>query len=139
MTSLKLLACDQCAPGRKIRRGSQSIDAHSDLIALKLPNFPNIHPFQYSDFNSLTVTDIENRPKSELRKQQIDLFKQVTGVDPELQKVIAVMVLNVRELMHIFRRIWQDFGPFPLIGCDSEGLVWHLSDDKIPHYGDHEV
>ena len=82
--------------------------------------------------------------KSELRKQQIDLFKQVTGVGPELQKVIAVMVLNVRELMHIFRRIWQDFGPFPLIGCDSEGLVWHLSDDKtqpdkIPSYDRHEV
>ena len=40
------------------------------------------------------------------------------------------MVLNVRELMHIFRRVWQDFGPFPLIGCDSECLAWHITGDN---------
>ena len=36
--------------------------------------------------------------------------------------------------MHIFRRIWQDFGPFPLIGCDSEGLVWHFNYEKNIQY-----
>ena len=44
--------------------------------------------------------------------------------------MLAIVVLNVRELMHIFRRVWQDFGPFPLIGCDSEGLVWHFDYEK---------
>ena len=54
----------------------------------------------------------------------------MTGINPEKEKVLAIVVLNVRELMHIFRRIWQDFGPFPLIGCDSEGLVWHFNYEK---------
>ena len=50
------------------------------------------------------------------------------------------MVLNVRELMHIFRRVWQDFGPFPLIGCDSECLAWHITgDDTLKAPKGHEV
>ena len=50
------------------------------------------------------------------------------------------MVLNVRELMHIFRRVWQDFGPFPLIGCDSECLAWHITgDDTLEAPKGHEV
>lgn len=61
------------------------------------------------------------------------MFKAVTGVNPEADKILAIVVFNVRELMHIFRRIWQDFGPFPMIGCDSEGLAWYLheKDPKI--------
>ena len=51
-----------------------------------------------------------------------------------------MMVLNVRELMHIFRRVWQDFGPFPLIGCDSECLAWHITgDDTLKAPKGHEV
>ena len=53
--------------------------------------------------------------------------------------MLAIVVLNVRELMHIFRRIWQDFGPFPLIGCDSEGLVWHFNHEKNIEYKRHEL
>ncbi len=128
LTSLKLMACDKCAPGHKIRPGgNQYPDAHSDLAMLKLPKLPNIHPFQFAEdpgswlqYYPLTI--------SESRKQQIDLFKRVTGVDPEVDKILALVCLNVRDLMHIFRRIWQDYGPFPIIGCDSEGLAWHLRD-----------
>ena len=63
----------------------------------------------------------------------------MTGINPEQEKVLAIVVLNVRELMHIFRRIWQDFGPFPLIGCDSEGLVWHFNYEKNIQYKRHEL
>ena len=63
----------------------------------------------------------------------------MTGINPEQEKVLAIVVLNVRELMHIFRRIWQDFGPFPLIGCDSEGLVWHFNHEKNVQYKRHEL
>ena len=69
MTSLRLLACDTCGPGRKLRAGSKGkIEAHSDLIALKLPIMKNIHPFRYLDSSPLTgVTDVENKLTSELR------------------------------------------------------------------------
>ena len=57
----------------------------------------------------------------------------MTQIDPQKEKILGIVVLNVKELMFVFRRIWQDFGPFPLIGCDSEGLAWHLNekDPKI--------
>ena len=51
----------------------------------------------------------------------------MTGIDPEVQKIEAIVVLNVRDLIHAFRRVWQDYGPFPLIGCDSEGLARYLN------------
>ena len=56
-----------------------------------------------------------NAPK-DIKDWQIHLFKNITGVDPENTKIKGIVVFNVKELMHVFRRIWQDFGPFPLIG-----------------------
>ena len=50
----------------------------------------------------------------------------MTGIDPEVQKIKAIVVLNAKDLIHVFRSVWQDYGPFPLIGCDSEGLVNYL-------------
>ena len=75
------------------------------------------------------------------KQSRLDTWFQtkVTGINPEEEKVLAIVVLNVRELMHIFRRIWQDFGPFPLIGCDSEGLVWHFNYEKNIQYKRHEL
>ena len=65
----RLLACDICGPGRKLRAGSKGkIEAHSDMIALKLPNMSNIHPFRYLDTDEITgVRDVENKQTSELR------------------------------------------------------------------------
>ena len=52
------------------------------MIALTLPKMTrNIHAFQYSDFSQITFTDMESRPKSELRRQQIDLFIQVSNLE----------------------------------------------------------
>ena len=56
-----------------------------------------------------------NAPKN-IKDWQILLFKHITGIDPENTKIKGIVVFNVKELMPIFRRIWQDFGPFPLIG-----------------------
>ena len=71
------------------------------------------------------------RPK-DIADWQIQLFKHITKIDPQKTKIKGIVVLNVKELMHVFRRIWQDFGPFPMIGCDSEGLSWNFSNDFVP-------
>ena len=63
---------------------------------------------------------------------QIQLFRHLTKVDPEKTKIKGIVVLNARESINIFRRIWQDFGPFPMIGCDSEGLTWNFTDGCDP-------
>ena len=55
----------------------------------------------------------------------------MTGIDPEVQKIEAIVVLNVRDLIHAFRRVWQDYGPFPLIGCDSEGIARYLNQKDL--------
>ena len=71
------------------------------------------------------------RPK-DMADWQIQLFRHITKIDPQKTKIKGIVVLNVKELMHVFRRIWQDFGPFPMIGCDSEGLSWNFSNDFVP-------
>ena len=71
-----------CAPGQKFQPGNQKVDVHADMIALTLPKMTrNIHAFQYSDFSQNTFTNMESRPKSELRRQQIDLFIQVSNLE----------------------------------------------------------
>ena len=70
------------APGQKFQPGNQKVDVHADMIALTLPKMTrNIHAFQYSDFSQNTFTNMESRPKSELRRQQIDLFIQVSKLE----------------------------------------------------------
>ena len=70
------------APGQKFQPGNQKVDVHADMIALTLPKMTrNIHAFQYSDFSQNSFTDMESRPKSELRRQQIDLFIQVSNLE----------------------------------------------------------
>jgi hypothetical protein len=51
-------------------------------------------------------------------------FQSITGVDPRTTPIRAVVVFNVCEMIHVLRQVLQDFGPFPIIGCDSESLCW---------------
>ena len=46
-----------------------------------------------------------------------------------------MVVFNVCEMIHVVRQVLQDFGPFPIIGCDSESLCWLF---KNTQPGSHE-
>ena len=130
LTTLKLIACEQCAPGTRF--DGKKLVPNSDIAMLKLPKMPNVKPFQ----SILDFEDFFQEPEPEdfsaCRQKQIEIFKAVTGIDPEMQKIKAIVVLNSKDLIHVFRRIWQDFGPFPLIGCDSEGIAGYF-DQKDLH------
>ena len=78
-------------------------------------NSSNIHPFQFCE-SKIKALFVETNAPKDIKDWQIHLFKNITGVDPENTKIKGIVVFNVKELMHVFRRIWQDFGPFPLIG-----------------------
>ena len=145
LTSLKLMSCEKCAPGRKPKHpGLSKAEPHCDIIALKFPEMPNVKTFLYSDmapYGQAMIPDdnaVNSKAKSELRNAQIRKFQEITGVDPYKCKIVAMVVLNVKELMHIFRRIWQEFGPFPLIGCDSEGLSY-IVNQRDPYVKREEI
>ncbi len=57
-------------------------------------------------------------------------FQSITGVDPRTTPIRAVVVFNVCEMIHVLRQVLQDFGPFPIIGCDSESLCWLFKNNE---------
>ena len=93
---------------------------------------PNVKPFQsLLDFDDFEDDFVENVDFSACRQKQIEIFRAVTGIDPEVQKIKAIVVLNSKDLIHVFRRVWQDFGPFPMIGCDSEGIARYFDQKDL--------
>ena len=39
--------------------------------------------------------------------------------------------MNEKRPKFVHRQVVQDFGPFPIIGCDSESLCWLFNDGDV--------
>lgn len=62
LTSLKIMACDVCAPGMKTRRpDSKSMEPHCDVTTLTMPKMKNIKTFRHAaDLAFVNFVDILN-------------------------------------------------------------------------------
>ena len=100
-----------------------------DVSLLHIPRHPagvEIRPFHMT---SQSLVPQINGPEDKkrigsLRELHLAAFQSITGVDPRCRRIRAVVVFNVCEMIHVLRQVLQDFGPFPIIGCDSESLSW---------------
>lgn len=61
LSAFKLLACDTCAPGDRIPRGTKKVQPYCDLISLKIPKLPNIRPFQYANPLNFQLDEINTK------------------------------------------------------------------------------
>lgn len=76
LSTLKLICCEDCAPGKITKEGGKIVP-HSDLMVLKMPKLPNLHPFQSTlDIEYPEDSDeLEEVEFSTRRQKQVDLFK----------------------------------------------------------------
>jgi hypothetical protein len=94
-------------------------------IFFKVPKSKHIHPFHYIDRQS-HVEAIAKLNDTAFQAFQLNLFMVMTGIDPRIQKIKAIVVFNAGEMLHIIRMVYQHYGPFPLIGCDRYVFLFFL-------------
>ena len=129
LTALKLMSCEVCSSGKKFNPAWKKMEDTCDLMALKVPRTPNVHCFQYSYTHEHVERD---KSKAKTRKFQIEMFRKITKIDPERVKIKAIVAINLKwYYLPYFKRVWQDFGPFPFIGCENEGINWGIGNEDF--------
>ena len=75
LSTLKLITCEDCAPGMRLKR--RKVLPHSDLMVLKMPKLPNLHPFQSTlDVEYPEESEDEEMLESSVwRQRHLDLFR----------------------------------------------------------------
>ncbi len=112
-----------------LKNGQHSPINNLDVSLLHIPRHPagvEIRPFHMTSQSLVPqIHGPEDKTRiGSLRDLHLAAFQSITGVDSRCRRIRAVVVFNVCEMIHVLRQVLQDFGPFPIIGCDSESLSW---------------
>ena len=132
-TGLESMIVESETPAKEIKEEEKVEEEESgcDFSLLNIPLPPSdsgikIIPFTFTETDILETPVVVRSPPPDF-DPIIAFFKALIGVDPAQETILGMVVFNIGDLAHMIRQVVQEYGPFPLIGCDSEGLAWSFN------------